>query len=158
MMCMWDDAPEFAIMLINVNSFASPVFFPTYLMMSREVCVSLQYFKHLGGSKPCDRVMPLRSQLHHRNQKEIAVGKMRMWHLQHGQVNNHVINSHNIDIHQAVNIATFFISMGSAAHAPLNNVDAVEHFEWRDITDDPHTHIHEMVTALKSPGLALNKA
>ena len=83
---------------------------------------------------------------------------MCMGHLQLGGVDDHVINSDDVNVHEAVDVASVGISVSSATQAALDVVDAVQHLHRGKVTGKFHAQVKETVLALKSPRLTLHNA
>ena len=99
---------------------------------------------------------PFRGQFHHWAKEEIALGQVRMRHLQIGGINDLIIHGHDIYINQTVDVIAIFVTVGSAAQAALYLVYAVKHLVWRQRAAQAHSYIQETILALKSPRLALD--
>ena len=65
----------------------------------------------MGGSETCDGVMPTGGKLLHRAEEEITLCHVGMRHLERGSVYNQIINRHNVNVHQTVDVTTLFIAM-----------------------------------------------
>ena len=100
--------------------------------------------------------MPVGGELHHGTQEKVAFGKMRMWYLQRRCIDHHIVNRHNVNVYQTVDIATMFITMRGATQASFYLMDAVKHGLGFQITTQTNTQIHEPVLAVKSPRLTLD--
>ena len=79
-----------------------------------------------------------------------------MRHLQGGSVNDHVINRHDVDIDQAINVVAVSIAVISAAQRSLDVMQSVKHGLRVQIAIKTQAYVHKPVLAIKPPGLTLN--
>lgn len=121
------------------------------------MCVSLHLFQHLLCSEVKHRVFPLRRQLGHRLQEEVAAWQMAVWHLKVGNVDDHLVDCHNVDVDKPVHIVAVTVAVAVALiELVLNVVDYVQRLDRGVLALDGYSHVQETVFAFKTPWLALD--
>lgn len=115
-----------------------------------------QTLKHLGSCETRDWMVPTAVEFLHGQQEKNSVRQVRMRHLQRGGIDNKVINRHDVDVHQAVDVTALAVTMGQTAQAALDIMDVIEHLLGGHRAAQADAHIQETVLTLKSPGLALD--
>ena len=65
----------------------------------------------MGGGEAGEGMDPFGGQFHHGAQEKFALGQVCMRHLQVGGVDDHIIHSHNINIHQTVDVIALAVAV-----------------------------------------------
>lgn len=94
----------------------------------------MELVQHLMSREAVDGMTPVRSQLHHGTQEEVSLGQMPMRHLQCGGVDDQVINGDDVNVHQAVDVASVDIAVRRTSQAAFNVMDAVQHLHRFKVT------------------------
>ena len=104
-------------------------------------------------------MLPCGSEFHHGLEEEVALWQVAVRHLQAWQVDDDVVDCHDVDVDKAVHI----IALGVAMAMPtiefmLDIMDDIQRLDGRVLAIDGNAHIEEAVGTLKSPWLALDYA
>ena len=82
---------------------------------------------------------------------------MPVWHLQAWQVDNHIVNSHDVDINNPVHIVPVGIAVAVAViEFMLNVVNDVQSLDGCVVAFNSNAHVEETVVTLKAPWLAFD--
>lgn len=87
----------------------------------------LELIQHLLGGEVEGRVEPLGGEFCHGAQEEVAAGQVSVRHLQARQVDDQVVDCHDVDINESVHIVAVGIAVAvSVVEFVLDVVDDVE--------------------------------
>lgn len=70
-------------------------------------------------------------------------------------INYHVVRSHDVDIHGAVKIISFFISVRMSVEAIFNIMDVIQHLIGSLVGNYHDGNIHEIISRVVAPGFRL---
>ena len=137
-----------------------------------QTSVSRRDCRHMADFKPGCGMMSLRNlvpfldgmlwaKLAVRGKKKRTVVQVGMRHLQSRGVDVDgvtmlVVNGHDVDIHQAVDVMAILVAVTGAAQVALNVMQPVEHVMRGHGGVDGHTHVQKLVLRFKSPRLTLH--
>ena len=83
--------------------------------------------------------------------------QVAVWHLQAGEVDDEVVDCHDVDVDEAVHIVALVVAVAvPVVQLLLDVVDDVQRLDGRVAALHGDSHVEEAIVALKAPGLALN--
>ena len=102
-------------------------------------------------------MLPFGGDLRHGFQEEITTWQVAVRHLQTWQVDNEVVDCHDVNVDKAVHIVAVAVAVAVAVvEFVLDVVDDIQCLDRGVLALDGDSHVKEPVFALKSPRLTLH--
>ena len=113
--------------------------------------------KHLPGRQAADRVTPLRQQLHHWPEHEIALSHARMRQCQFRGIHNRLPQCDQVDINTPVGIRAVGLPVRRIIHRPLRCLKTIQQLQRREISHlNIDTYIKKHIRTVETPRLRLH--